>query len=94
MINTLRDSTRHAVKKQLRLEEELVAEGLMQRPNGGTVNGPAQKQEDERVDVGLKQRLHAIGCCVGGHIAERCVLALSHGRISDNVADISCLSAA
>ena len=73
----LRDSTRHVVKKQLWLEDELVAEGLMQRSNGATPNGSAQTQEEERVEVGLRQRLKGIGCCAGGHIAERYLPSLA-----------------
>ncbi len=71
MIRTLRESTRVAVAREMETEVELEAEGLIDRQPSEPVG--SQSKMDERVEIGLRDRLHTIGVSVGGHIAERFV---------------------
>lgn len=57
--------------REMETEVELEAEGLIDRQPSEPVG--SQSKMDERVEIGLRDRLHTIGVSVGGHIAERLI---------------------
>jgi hypothetical protein len=87
MIHTLRESTRVAVRREIETERELEEEGLNNgMPNKANVG---EGKVEERVEGGLRERLHTIGVSVGGHIAERSVIPLIHRLPNPKKADDS-----
>jgi trafficking protein particle complex subunit 6 len=87
MIHTLRQSTRVAVRREIETERELEEEGLNNgMPNKANVG---EGKVEERVEGGLRERLHTIGVSVGGHIAERSVIPLIHRLPNPKKADDS-----
>lgn len=73
MIHILRDSTRVAVKRRKKLEEELEQAGVkmpVQTNAKGEVLKPEEAEERD-VEEGLKERLEGIGRVVGAQIVEQ-----------------------
>jgi hypothetical protein len=73
VIDLLRDSTAHVIRKKLREEDELREEGLLPpvpRPKHSD-KGKGKASEEEQVRDELEKKVERMGLMMGGYIAEK-----------------------